>query len=758
MRIFCIFYLIIFVLSLGLFAQIPQTMSYQGLLTNDQGQTVNDGSYQMTFKIYDQETNGTLLWEETQSTDVSSGVFNVVLGESNPLTMNFDEIYWLSITIASGDELEPRIELTASPYSLNSQQVLGTNIIPADGNVGIGIVNPVSKLEVDGSWSLGITGAIPSGAEGRIYAPNGIYSEAGGTDWAHYFNTFGAGDIARFATGNLGEPLETKVVIKNNGNLGIGTGDPQEKLEVNGMIYSTLDGFRFPDGTVQTTAASGSGGEGDITSVNAGDGLTGGATAGDATLNVGAGTGISISADAVGLNTTYTDGRYVNEGQSNSINTTMITPSLLSSLDGVINDGGNVDLVAGSNVTITPSEAANTITISASGGGTADNLGNHTATQNINLNGNYLSGDGDSEGLFINTIGRVGIGISSPATHIHVHGSPVESRGQLSISAPPDEDTFLSFYEGANFKGYLWYDDSDDDLRLQNYNETNGGDLSLNPYGGHVGIGTTEPGNRKLNVVGGSETAIEASSTGGNAIYATSSAYSAINAYANCGGGDAAGYFIAEEYGTYGIYARSYDYDALYASSSAGRAGHFAGDVEITGTLSKGGGSFKIDHPLDPTNKNLYHSFVESPDMKNIYDGNVVTDGDGNATVELPQWFEALNKDFRYQLTVMGEFSQAIISEEINNNQFSIKTDRPNIKVSWQITGIRQDAFANAHRIPVEEMKKADEQGKYLYPEAFGMPQTMGVEYDEEFEQKRIRMEEKRQVEQERRRAEELRQ
>src|SRR5262249_48563045 len=91
-----------------------------------------------------------------------------------------------------------------------------------------------------------------------------------------------------------------------------------------------------------------------------------------------------------------------------------------------------------------------------------------------------------------------------------------------------------------------------------------------------------------------------------------------------------------------------------------GVAGSFNGDVQIGGNLSKGGGSFKIDHPLDPENKYLYHSFVESPDMKNIYDGTVTTDESGEATITLPGYFEALNRDFRYQLTVIGTFAQAI--------------------------------------------------------------------------------------------------
>jgi hypothetical protein len=162
--------------------------------------------------------------------------------------------------------------------------------------------------------------------------------------------------------------------------------------------------------------------------------------------------------------------------------------------------------------------------------------------------------------------------------------------------------------------------------------------------------------------------------------------------------------------------------------SAAGAAGVFAGDVNVVGTLSKSGGSFKIDHPTDPANKYLYHSFVESPDMKNIYDGVVTTDAAGDATVTLPEWFGALNRDYRYQLTVIGQFAQAIISKEISNNQFSLKTDKPGVKVSWQVTGIRQDAYANAHRIPVEEAKPAAERGYYLHPELFGHPGEENVE------------------------------
>ena len=151
-----------------------------------------------------------------------------------------------------------------------------------------------------------------------------------------------------------------------------------------------------------------------------------------------------------------------------------------------------------------------------------------------------------------------------------------------------------------------------------------------------------------------------------------------------------------------------------------GLAGRFVGSVVVEGTLFKSAGSFRIDHPLDPANKFLSHSFVESPDMKNIYDGNVTTDATGSAIVTLPAYFEALNRDYRYQLTVLGQFAQVIISREIAGNSFEIHTDKPGVKVSWQVTGIRQDAYARANPIVPEEFKPAEQQGMYLFPAGFG--------------------------------------
>ncbi|MDA3886757.1 MAG: hypothetical protein PF638_14290 [Candidatus Delongbacteria bacterium] len=165
----------------------------------------------------------------------------------------------------------------------------------------------------------------------------------------------------------------------------------------------------------------------------------------------------------------------------------------------------------------------------------------------------------------------------------------------------------------------------------------------------------------------------------------------------------------------YGIYS------SATTSSGTAYAGYFSGNVNVTGTISKGGGSFKIDHPLDPENKYLYHSFVESPDMKNIYDGVIVLDTDGEALVTLPEWFDALNDNFRYQLTPIGAPGPSLyISKEVINNEFQIAGGTPGMKVSWMVTGIRKDKFAEANRIPIEEDKADEDKGYYLHPSAFG--------------------------------------
>jgi hypothetical protein len=178
--------------------------------------------------------------------------------------------------------------------------------------------------------------------------------------------------------------------------------------------------------------------------------------------------------------------------------------------------------------------------------------------------------------------------------------------------------------------------------------------------------------------------------------------------------------------------------DAYAGSGSIapGYAGFFNGDLNVYGNMGASGtvtGSvknFRIDHPADPANKYLYHASVESSEMMNIYAGNVVLDGNGSATVQLSEWFEALNTDFRYQLTAIGAAAPGLhVSEEVANHQFSIAGGVPAMKVSWQVTAIRHDAFAQAHPMQVEVEKPANERGYYLNPDLYGQPDEKQIEW-----------------------------
>lgn len=182
------------------------------------------------------------------------------------------------------------------------------------------------------------------------------------------------------------------------------------------------------------------------------------------------------------------------------------------------------------------------------------------------------------------------------------------------------------------------------------------------------------------------------------------------------------------------VFNESINHPALKVENRHGGAdaAEFIGDVHVNGTLSKNAGSFRIDHPLDPEHKYLQHSFVESPDMMNIYNGLVTLDAHGEAWVELPDWFEALNRSFRYQITAIGQPAPNLyIAHKIDNLKFQIAGGQPHQEVSWQVTGIRQDKYALDHPIQTEVDKPADAVGKYVYPQGYGADRSAGIGGDE---------------------------
>ena len=174
----------------------------------------------------------------------------------------------------------------------------------------------------------------------------------------------------------------------------------------------------------------------------------------------------------------------------------------------------------------------------------------------------------------------------------------------------------------------------------------------------------------------------------------------------------------------------------VYGAASGGSvnyAAYFDGDVHITGTLTGGKGGFRIDHPLDPANEYLAHSFVGSSEMMNVYSGNVVLDESGSAVVALPDWFEALNGDFRYQLTAVGAPGPNLyVAEKVRDGSFAIGGGSPGMEVSWQITAVRSDPLAAREPMGVETAKPPAEIGKYVNPELYGQPVSAAIGYESE--------------------------
>ncbi len=435
-------------------------------------------------------------------------------------------------------------------------------------------------------------------------------------------------------------------------------------------------------------------GTGTITGVTAGTDLLGGGTSGNVTLS---------------LNTAATNALYAQLGAGNTFTTNQ-------TVDGTITASSSGTTISG--ITSSTSLAGVAGYAMASTGSTFGVFGQAASPGGWGVAGTspFAGVVGFNGGYEFSTAGApYGVIGDSPSVAVYGASSGVSATGG-SIS--PHAAGVWGDYGGASASGFGVLGTADNNWAGAFYNNSS---IDTTIYAGNE---TTTAGGE---VFVGHMTGINAEAIIGDpgcgsgfiALQLSQLGMSNCNNYTLTGGSNGETYLNTPAGKT--VHLRVNNVDALRATNTG---------VAVVGTLSKGGGSFMIDHPLDPANKYLYHSFVESPDMKNIYDGTTTTDGAGLATVTLPDWFETLNRDFRYQLTVIGQFAQAIVASKVANNQFRIQTDKPNVEVSWQVTGIRQDAFANANRIPVEVEKAPADRGRYLYPEAIGAPATARIGYE----------------------------
>jgi hypothetical protein len=179
-----------------------------------------------------------------------------------------------------------------------------------------------------------------------------------------------------------------------------------------------------------------------------------------------------------------------------------------------------------------------------------------------------------------------------------------------------------------------------------------------------------------------------------------------------------------------GVYAWCTNANALEAQSgnSSAFAIYALGKIGASGTKS-----FRIDHPLDPENKYLMHYCTEGPEPTNAYRGRAQLDDNGEAWVELPAYFDAINTDPQVQLTALGAAMPDLhVATEVRNNTFQIAGGVPQGQVFWRVEAVRNDLWVRTYGAPVEEDKPAAERGKYQHPELYGQPADKAINYPRE--------------------------
>ncbi len=219
------------------YAAVPQLINFQGVLKTPADTAVSDGSYSVTFTIYDAPSGGNVLWMETQSVNTIDGLFTVLLGSTTPVLDSIfnDSSRYLGITISADPEMTPRQRLSSVGYSHNSSEwtSAGQNLFRLNGNVGIGTASPAGKLDIRTNF-----GADFLRFETSTPGPISFLLHTSTRRWA-LVNGFAFQD--RLSVFDETASSERLVIDGPTGNVGIGTSTPGEKLEVNGALKFTGD-------------------------------------------------------------------------------------------------------------------------------------------------------------------------------------------------------------------------------------------------------------------------------------------------------------------------------------------------------------------------------------------------------------------------------------------------------------------------------------------------------------------------------------
>jgi hypothetical protein len=689
---------------------VPRLVNFSGSAFNDQGKPVT-GIVGLTFSIYNAQEGGAPLWLETQNVQADGkGNYTVQLGATTSQGLPLDvftsgEARWLGVRVNGGEE-QPRVLLLSVPYALKAADAQTLGGLPASA---FALATPAASNA-------------PVPAELAPSSSAGPSANIGGSGTEDYIPLWTDNN------GDLGNSILYQLGSGSSAKIGINEKNPLFTLDVNGEelvrglfematqnYASKTKGYDSQPLNLESSAFNSGTGTYTLNHFQwQAEPVGNNTTSPGATLNLLYGTDPTSPAET-GLKLSSTGIFTFASGQTfpGTGTITGVTTASGSGLSGGGTSGGlNLSLVNTCATNQVLQWSGSAWACSSAGTGTITGV---TA-------GTDLTGGGTSGNVTVNvdTSKVPQLAANNTFTQNNVF-EPFNTDAIDAYTAWPGKSALVGIEYATSGGSYGVY--------AITYDSSGAGVAGIEKASGGVGVYGAAPTGYGIYAASGEPAAyLQGTTEDGQGVGPGDGVYSVGGNSENFNGGQGGvfggGNGNVSYNGGDGIVAvAGYPENNTYA-------GTFLGSVEVTGNLSKGGGSFKIDHPLDPANKYLYHSFVESPDMKNIYDGVATLDGNGEAVIQMPDWFGVLNRDFRYQLTPIGSPGPNLyVAQELSNGHFKIAGGQSGGKVSWQITGIRQDAWANAHRIPVEEEKDARLKGFYIHPELYGAPPEKQIEW-----------------------------